>query len=119
LLVYIREAHALDSAMPTDFEMIEDPIDIAERSKVAHQCVDDLDLPMPALIDGIDDKVGLAYGGWPDRLYLIGKDGRLAYAGAQGPGGFDPEALAKAIADEVVRIKATKAGQSEPGKRGK
>ena len=93
------------------FGLVEDPIDDKERAKVAGACVDDLELPMPALIDGVDDKVGRAYGGWPDRLYVIGKDGKVAFAGAQGPGGFDPEAWEKAIAAEKARIaEAAKVG---------
>jgi hypothetical protein len=97
--------------MPMPFGLVEDPIDDKERAKVAGTCVDDLDLPMPALIDGVDDKVGRGYGGWPDRLYVIGKDGKVAFAGAQGPGGFDPEAWEKAIVAEKARIaEAAKAG---------
>lgn len=79
---------------------------------MAHTCVDELDLPMPALVDGVDDTVGKAYGGWPDRLYVIGKDGKVAYAGAQGPAGFDPEGWEKAIA-------AAKTAATKPGGDGK
>ena len=41
--------------------------------------------------------VASAYGGWPDRLYLIGSDGRIAYQGGEGPFGFKPEELDGAI----------------------
>ncbi len=99
----MREAHALDSAAPAPFGLIEDPVTDAERNQVASTCVDELDLPMPALIDRIDDRVGKAYGGHPDRLYLIGRDGKVAYAGARGPRGFDPAAWAAAIEAEVAR----------------
>lgn len=43
---------------------------------------------MPTLIDKEDNKVNQAYAAWPDRLYVVGKDGRIAYQGAQGPKGF-------------------------------
>lgn len=105
-LVYVREAHAIDSAMPLPFGLVQDPVDGKERAAVAHRCSEALDLPMPILIDGIDDKVGKAYGGWPDRLYLIDKDGKVAYAGAQGPQGFDPAAWERAIVAEKERIAA-------------
>jgi hypothetical protein len=52
---------------------------------------------MPVLIDGIDNAVASAYGGWPDRLYLIGRDGRIAFQGGQGPFGFKPNDLECAI----------------------
>jgi len=97
------------------FGLVEDPLDDKERSKVAGTCVADLKLPMPALVDGVDDKVGRMYGGWPDRLYLIGKDGKIAFAGAQGPAGFDPGAWEQAIVAEKARMaEAAKKAPAEP-----
>ncbi len=105
--------------MPSEFKLVEDPIDDAERQQVAGTCVEDLDLPMRALVDGVDDKVGKAYGGWPDRLYLIGLDGKIAYAGEQGPRGFDPAAWEKAILAEKSKIAAAKAPLDEGKIKGK
>jgi type I thyroxine 5'-deiodinase len=83
--------------MPSPVGLVEDPITDLERLEVAGRCRDDLELPMPILVDRVDDKVSRTYGAWPDRLFVIGKDGKVAYAGAQGPRGFDPEAWATAI----------------------
>lgn len=105
--------------MPLPFGNVEDPVTGKERADLAGTCVEELKLPMPALIDGIDDAVGKAYGGWPDRLWLIGKDGKVAYAGAQGPRGFDPEAWAKAIAAEVAKGEKPGAEVTVPGKDAK
>ena len=52
---------------------------------------------MPVLIDGIDNETARQYGGWPDRLYLIGQDGRIAFQGEEGPSGFKPQELEHAI----------------------
>lgn len=101
-MVYIREAHAIDSDWPMAFGNIEDPLDLGERASVAKQCVEGLDLPMPAIVDNVDDAVSLAYGAWPDRLYLVGKDGKIAYAGGQGPFLFDPGGFEDAIAEELA-----------------
>ena len=105
LLVYIREAHAIDGAAPnTRGPLVEDPLDDTERHEVAGSCVQNLGLDiLPAVVDRIDDRVNTAYGAWPDRLYLVGKDGRIAFAGARGPAGFDPDALATAIRTELDR----------------
>ena len=54
-------------------------------------------MSMPTVIDGVDNKVAWAYGGWPDRLYLIDADGRIAYQGGEGPFGFKPDELGAAI----------------------
>jgi type I thyroxine 5'-deiodinase len=37
------------------------------------------------------------YTGWPDRLVLIGKDGRVVYRSEPGPFGFHPAELEQAI----------------------
>ena len=84
---------------------MEDPISERERTTAATTCVADLKLPMPAIIDKMDDKVSNDYQGHPDRLYLIGKDGRISYAGGRGPMLFDPEELAAAIDEELKKPK--------------
>ena len=97
LVVYIREAHALDGHLPMEFGMIEDPITDAERQGVAKRCMNDLELPMRAVVDRIDDRVNNAYQGWPERLYLVDRDGKVAYTGGPGPFGFEPDELEAAI----------------------
>ena len=56
-----------------------------------------LGIKFPALIDGFDNRAETAYTGWPDRLYLIARDGRVVYKSKPGPFGFHPEDLAGAI----------------------
>ncbi len=56
-----------------------------------------------ALVDRMDDKVNKAYGAAPDRLYLVGRNGKIAYAGARGPMGFSPDELEKAIVAELKK----------------
>jgi hypothetical protein len=60
---------------------------------------------MPLAIDEVDNAVTSAYGGWPDRLYLVGADGRIAYQGGEGPFGFKPEELQAAIERELSRTR--------------
>ena len=38
----------------------------------------------------MDDKVNKAYAAWPDRLYVVGTDGKIAMMGEPGPRGFKP-----------------------------
>jgi len=49
------------------------------------------------LIDGMDNAVGLAYGAWPDRIYVIDKDGKVFYKGGMGPRGFNPREMEQAL----------------------
>ena len=97
VLVYCREAHAIDSFLPMQFGNIEDPITAPERHELAKRCSAELGMTLPAVVDGLDDMVSKAYGGWPERLYLIGTDGKVAYRGGPGPFGFDPDGFEVAI----------------------
>lgn len=72
-----------------------------EREAVASTCAANLRLRLPMVVDGVENAVASVYGGWPDRLYLIGKDGRISFQGGEGPFGFKPEALARAIECEL------------------
>ena len=106
-MVYIREAHALDSPSPLGGDgmpIVEDPVTLLERRAVASVCMTKLALePMPALVDDMDDTANRAYDAYPDRLYLVGRDGRIAYRGGPGPFGFDPDELEAAIRTELAR----------------
>jgi hypothetical protein len=46
---------------------------------------------MPTLLDRADNRVNQAYAGWPDRMYVVGIDGKIAYQGKPGPWGFKVE----------------------------
>ena len=63
---------------------------LEERSQRAQQCSATLKLSIPAVVDKEDNKVNAAYAGWPERLVIVGSDGRIAYYGGPGPFGFRP-----------------------------
>lgn len=100
-IVYIREAHPEDGWVLGRNRLagvrVHDPTTDEERTEVAQACVARMRIGIPVLIDGIDNAVASAYGGWPDRLYLVGRDGRIAFQGGEGPFGFKPRELEAAI----------------------
>ena len=104
-VVYVREAHPEDGWVLADNRREEirlaDPTSLDERADAAEACALRLRTRIPILLDDVDDAVASAYGGWPDRLYLIGRDGRVAFQGGEGPFGFEPQELAEAIAAEL------------------
>ncbi len=51
------------------------------------------------IIDGMDNAVNNAYSAWPDRLYVVGKDGKIAYKGGAGPRGFQPAEMKTALVE--------------------
>jgi hypothetical protein len=92
LTVYVREAHPSDGWRMTSNDkagiVVAQPKTTEERTKVAGTCSSVLKITMPLLVDTLDDRVGHAYSGMPDRLYVIDRSGRVAYQGGRGPFGF-------------------------------
>ncbi len=94
LFVYIQEAHPADG-WQTDSNIREGvtfaaPGTWQARQDVARKCANDLKLSMPCVVDTIANAVDDTYAGWPERIYVIDGDGRVAYAGQIGPWGFKP-----------------------------
>ncbi|MCS7168024.1 MAG: deiodinase-like protein [Gemmatales bacterium] len=95
LLVYIREAHP-DSLLHVagDVKHVLEKIGqidtLVQRWPCVQQCTAMLQLPMPAVVDKLDNRVNYAYAAWPERLVVVGVDGRIAYYGGPGPAGFRP-----------------------------
>lgn len=106
LVVYIREAHPEDGWVVTPNRAegirIQDPTTTDEREHVAETCALRLQIRMPVVVDEVDDAIARAYGALPDRLYLIGRGGRVAFRGDPGPFGFRPEALEEALLKELA-----------------
>ena len=73
------------------------PTTRAERAEVARVCSLKLALSIPTLVDEMDNSTDLKYYALPDRLYLIGRDGKVAYRGGPGPFGFVAAELEAAI----------------------
>ena len=66
---------------------------LTERREVAALCAARLGLSTPILIDGMENEADRAYNAWPERLYVVSADGKIAYKGEKGPYGFKPEEL--------------------------
>jgi len=92
-LIYIKEAHAADGRAPVFYAKelgITEHTDYGERCEVAERLFKEKKLTLPCLIDSMDDVANKAYRAFPDRVFLVRKDGRLAVAAKRGPWGFKP-----------------------------
>ena len=100
-IIYIREAHPHDGwRVPNNLIeniIYHEPTTDEERTEVASACQINLDLHMPMLVDSIDNDIDKKYVGLPMRQFLIDAEGRIAYAGAKGPFGWDDEAFEEAL----------------------
>lgn len=101
--VYIAEAHAVDGwqlqSNVDEGVLLRQHATLADRFAAARAGVARLRLSLPVLVDGMDDAASEAFGAWPERIYVAGRAGLVAYAGGPGPWEFDPDAAATALAE--------------------
>ena len=94
LLIYIREAHPADGwqlpANTKDGIVFKEPRNLFERKSIAETTCKKLNLSLPTVIDDMDNTVDNRYAGWPERMFIVDAQGKIAYAGKQGPFGFKP-----------------------------
>jgi tetratricopeptide (TPR) repeat protein len=104
-LVYISEAHA-DGGPESQWqstinqkEGINLPAarNIAEKQDHATLCLRRLSLPFGVVVDGMDAAAEQAYQAWPSRLYLVGKNGKVAFQTRLGELDFHADDLERAI----------------------
>ena len=105
VLVYIREAHA-DGGTEAEWQStinqregidLRPAANLPEKKEHADFCLRRLDLPWTAIVDGMDAPAEIAYKAWPSRLYLVGRDGRVAYNSRLGELDFRPAVLDDAL----------------------
>lgn len=106
LAIYVREAHASDGWRMVSNERsgikIAQPKSYDERATTAQLCRAALNCSMPLLVDTIDDEVNNRYSGAPMRLYVIDREGKVAYKSGRGPFGFKPAELEQALLMTLV-----------------
>ena len=110
-VVYVQEAH------PTDGWQVDSNIQnrilyrqhqsFDEREEAAQSCTIGMHLSIPILVEEMDNSIDEAYSAAPERLYLIGKDGKVVYRGGAGPHFLDLDELDEAIQKMESSIKAS------------
>jgi len=100
-VVYIQEAHPSNAWQiennVKDQVVYAEPTSIDERSNLAGICLTKLKINIPAILDDMGNPTERAYTGWPDRLYLVDREGRIAFKSPPGPCGFQPGELERAL----------------------
>ena len=109
-MVYITEAHPSDvwqmQSNIKDQVVFATPKNEEERAFIAGACVRKLGIKFPAVLDEFGNSTEQAYTGWPDRIYLIDGNGRIALKTKPGPFGFKPDELAAALAKLPINAAA-------------
>jgi type I thyroxine 5'-deiodinase len=79
-----------------------------ERATVAGSCVRKLGIEIPAVLDEFGNSTESAYTAWPDRLYVIDGNGKVAFKSRPGPFGFKPDELKAALIKVVPQVQSTR-----------
>ena len=107
LVVYILEAHPSDvwqmESNVHDQVVFASPKNEEDRAFIAGACVRQLGIKFPAVLDEFGNSTERAYTGWPDRIYLIDRHGKVVFKTKPGPFGFKPDELRKALENLVGR----------------
>ncbi|MGH9813015.1 MAG: deiodinase-like protein [Candidatus Acidiferrales bacterium] len=67
------------------------PKTLAQRVAIANDFSRRFKFPLPLAVDDISNGAEQAFAAWPERLYIIGEDGKVAYKGGLGPFDYKPE----------------------------
>ena len=104
--IYIREAHPSDGwQVPENLEeriLYPEPRTDEARTAIAADCRAAMDLRLPMLIDWIGNDVEEKYVSTPIRLFVVDRDGLIAYTGDPGPFGFDPDSWEQAVREQIA-----------------
>lgn len=97
LTIYIKEAHPTDEwQMPinvTEGVCYKQPTTLKERSLIAKDFIERSRCSIPMALDNMKNEANDLYSAWPERIYVIDENGKIAYKGATGPFGFKPEEI--------------------------
>jgi hypothetical protein len=75
------------------------PVTLEDRVAIARNFVDTFAYSLPMYVDHVTNPADELYAGWPERLYVIDEQGRIAYKGAPGPFGYEPDEVEAWFAD--------------------
>lgn len=76
----VRSHELLAARKITQFEAIEEPTSAEQRRGLAQRFRDEVPGDIPVLLDELDNRTSLAYGGMPNSLFVIAPNGTISHA---------------------------------------
>ncbi len=117
VMVYVREAHPTDGwrmeSNDRSGAITAQPKTYDERVAVAQKCGRVMSLAFPMLVDTIDDAAGTRYSGMPGRLYVIDREGKVAFKSGRGPYLFKPAEMEHSLVLLLQEEGATRAPKTK------
>jgi hypothetical protein len=126
LTVYVREAHPTDEwQMKSNVKedvCYAQPKTLPQRIAIANDFVKRFNYPTQFGIDDMSNQANDAYAAWPERIYIIDENGKLAYCGGMGPFKYNPDEARNWLAARYGAVKHTDTpstpSASDPSKKG-
>ena len=95
--VYIKEAHADDEWQVEKNKVggvvFNQPQTFEERMILAKAFQESMGTETTILVDDIRNTANAIFAAWPERIYILGTDGKVEYKGGMGPFYFDPDEI--------------------------
>lgn len=105
LVIYVSEAHAKDEWFLFTDVCFDQPKCFDERIDLAARLLPrELLAALPVTIDGMDNLAEGLYAAWPERLYIVGGDGKIAYKGGLGPDDYNIPEMAGVLGKLVTDV---------------
>ena len=81
--MYIKEAHPTNEWQMDSNEdegvCYAQPRTLADRVAIARDFKRRFEFPVPMLVDGMENETDIAYGAWPERLYIADEAGKVVH----------------------------------------
>lgn len=118
LTVYVREAHPTDEwqmkSNIKDDVCYAQPRNLSDRLAIANDFTKRYKYPVPFGVDDMNNAANDAYAAWPERLYIIDENGKIAYRGGNGPFKYYPSEVRAWLTSRYGEVKHPEAKPAEP-----
>lgn len=105
----MREAHPTDEwqmkSNVKDDVCYAQPKSLEQRVVIANDFIKRFHYPLPFGIDEMNNAADNAYAAWPERIYIVGEDGHVAYRGGMGPFHYHPNEARAWLAARFGEVK--------------
>src|SRR6266568_4536403 len=97
------------------------PRTVSDRLAIANDFTKRFKYPLPFGVDDMQNAGNNAYAAWPERLYIIDENGKIAYRGGMGPFNYNPSEVRAWLASRYGEVKHPEAkpapNDKEPEKK--
>lgn len=92
------------------------PKTLEQRVAIANDFTNRYKYLVPFGIDEMSNAANDAYAAWPERLYILDENGRVAYKGGNGPFKYDPKEVRAWLATRYGEVKHPEDGSTRERK---